>query len=67
MALPGLIEERRRMYAKRLAEVQRGLPIRNATVTCNDPYKTGDGDCFHQPPRAGSMVAFELPSRGIGA
>jgi len=28
------------------------------------PYKTGDGDHTAQVPRAGSMVAFSLPSRG---
>jgi hypothetical protein len=27
-------------------------------------YKTGDGDYTAQVPRAGSLVAFSLPSRG---
>ena len=27
-------------------------------------YKTGDGDYTTQVPRAGSLVAFSLPSRG---
>ena len=27
-------------------------------------YRTGDGDYTAQVPRAGSMVAFSLPSRG---
>ena len=29
-------------------------------------YRTGDGDYTAQVPRAGSMVAFSLPSRGLG-
>ncbi len=28
-------------------------------------YRTGDGDCMQQVPRAGSLVAFSLPSKGI--
>ena len=28
------------------------------------PYKTGDGDYTAQVPRAGSLVAFSLPSKG---
>ncbi len=28
------------------------------------PYKTGDGDYTQQVPRAGSLVAFSLPSKG---
>ena len=66
MLLPGLVDERKRMFIQRLRELQKDMPIRNATVTCKDPYKTGDGDCFHQPPRDGSLVAFGLPSRGMG-
>ena len=66
-ALPGLVAERERMFAARLQQLkQRDLPIRNSTVTGDRPYKTGDGDCFHQAPRPGSMVAFGLPSKGIG-
>lgn len=30
-------------------------------------YKTGDGDYTAQVPRAGSLVAFSLPSKGIKA
>jgi hypothetical protein len=29
-------------------------------------YRTGDGDYTAQVPRAGSLVAFSLPSRGSG-
>ena len=29
------------------------------------PYRTGDGDYTAQVPRAGSLVAFSLPSKGI--
>jgi hypothetical protein len=29
-----------------------------------DTYRTGDGDYMAQVPRAGSMRAFSLPSRG---
>ena len=29
-----------------------------------DTYRTGDGDYTAQVPRAGSMVAFSLPSKG---
>lgn len=29
-----------------------------------DVYRTGDGDFTAQVPRAGSLVAFSLPSRG---
>jgi hypothetical protein len=29
-----------------------------------DTYRTGDGDYTAQVPRAGSLVAFSLPSRG---
>jgi hypothetical protein len=29
-----------------------------------DVYRTGDGDSTAQVPRAGSLVAFSLPSRG---
>jgi hypothetical protein len=29
-----------------------------------DTYKTGDGDYTAQVPRAGSLVAFSLPSKG---
>ena len=29
-------------------------------------YKTGDGDNTRQVPRAGSLRAFELPSKGSG-
>jgi|688.fasta_scaffold1595656_2 hypothetical protein len=29
-----------------------------------DTYRTGDGDYTQQVPRAGSLVAFSLPSRG---
>lgn len=29
-------------------------------------YKTGDGDYTAQVPRAGSLVAFSLPSKGSG-
>ena len=29
------------------------------------PYKTGDGDYMQQVPRAGSLVAFSLPSKGL--
>lgn len=29
-----------------------------------DTYRTGDGDYTSQVPRAGSLVAFSLPSRG---
>lgn len=28
-------------------------------------YKTGDGDYTAQVPRAGSLVAFSLPSKGL--
>ena len=28
------------------------------------PYRTGDGDYTAQVPRAGSLVAFSLPSKG---
>ena len=29
-----------------------------------DTYRTGDGDHTAQVPRAGSLVAFSLPSKG---
>lgn len=65
-ALPGLVNERQRMYAQRLQQAQqRTTPIRNSAMF-GTTYRTGDGDCWHQPARHGSMVAFDLPSRGIG-
>jgi len=63
--LPGLVQERQRMYEERLSRATAEyLPdfICNAAMA-HTTYRTGDGE-MRQEPRPGSMHAFTLPSRG---
>jgi hypothetical protein len=51
------------VYVKRKKHEHEALP-RTTDWRKGEPYKTGDGDHTAQVPRAGSLVAFSLPSRG---
>ena len=65
--LPGIVAERHRMYAERLAALGHQVAAAGQARICNaamrKPYATGDGEVVQQV-RPGSMVAYSLPSRG---
>lgn len=62
--LPGLVQERERMYQERVSNRGNYVPVRlcNASMR-GTTYRTGDGEVL-QEPRPGSLHAYTLPSRG---
>lgn len=65
--MPGIVAERQRMYAERLAALGQEVAAAGTPRICNaamrEPYRTGDGEVVQQV-RPGSMTAYGLPSRG---
>lgn len=66
--MPGIVAERHRLYAERLAALGKEVADAGVARICNaamrgKPYRTGDGEVVQQV-RPGSMVAYGLPSRG---
>jgi len=65
--MPGIVAERHRMYAERLAALGHAVAAAGTARICNaavrETYRTGDGEVVQQV-RPGSMVAYSLPSRG---
>jgi len=64
---PQLSKIARRMYGKFVPRVRgehEALPVQVCNASVRDPYCTGAGETS-QPVRAGSMVAYSIPSRGF--
>lgn len=64
--LPGLIQERERMFNERMRALSRPpaeFRVCNATMPTDAPYRTGDGEVA-QAVRPGSMDAYALKSVG---
>ena len=64
---PQLSKTVRRMYGKFVPRVRgehEALPVQVCNASVSDPYYTGAGEAS-QPVRAGSMVAYSIPSRGF--
>lgn len=67
--LPGLIQERQRMFDERMRAINTTPVSLDDSRICNasmrdTTYRTGDGEVIQQP-RPGSLHAFTLPSRGF--
>ena len=65
-AQPNLSKTVRRMYGKFVPRVRgehEALPVQVCNSTVRETYCTGAGETS-QPVRAGSMVAYSIPSRG---
>lgn len=67
--LPGLVKERHKIYAERLAAMQKPAALEAPTrVTNSNTHGHYDGAELRPfDGRPGAMRAYELPSRGIGA
>ena len=66
-AQPNLSKIARRMYGKFVPRVRgehEALPVQICNSTVRETYSTGAGETS-QPVRAGSMVAYSIPSRGF--
>jgi hypothetical protein len=61
-----LSREARQSMGKYIEREKQPGEVRAAELSIWDrtTYRTGDGDYTAQVPRAGSLVAFSLPSRG---
>lgn len=66
--LPGLIQERHKLYQQRLDNLRRreqlATPVRICNSTSIGPYDGAELRPYEGRP--GAMVAFGLPSRGMG-
>ena len=66
-AQPNLSKIARRRYGKFVPRVRgehEALPVQVCNSTVRETYSTGAGETS-QPVRAGSMVAYSIPSRGF--
>lgn len=64
LLLPGLVQERHKLYAERLAALRRPVGVAQSTMICNastkEAYQGDELKAFASRP--GSMDAYALPS-----